>query len=94
MSSLDLIAAVALGFFLVSIATKGNSSQLIELAKRDKGYLQWAIALGILVYLYKQPELSGVMGMLIFAAFIGLGLTAGPNIIQNGKAFWASLGSN
>lgn len=92
-SALDTLAGVSLGGFLLTVAIKGNTTALIDLAKRDRSFLQWAIAVGVLVYLYKQPALKGVASMLIVLAFVGLGLVSGDNIIKYGKSFWSSLGS-
>lgn len=93
MSALDTLAGVALGGYLLTVAIRGNAKQMIDLAQRDKAFLQWAIALGILVYLYRMPELKGPISLLIAAAFIGLGLMAGDNIVKQGKEFWNSLGA-
>lgn len=92
MNAIDTLAGVAVGAFLLAVAVNGNSPELIELAKRDKAFLKWAIALGILMYLYSIPEIKGPVSLLIFAAFIGLGLTAGSNIAEQGKKFWSSFG--
>lgn len=94
MNSLDTLAGISFGGFLLMVAVKGNTPAMFELAKRDKSFLQWAIAVGILMYLYKVPELKGIVSMLILLAFVGLGLIAGDNIIKSGRSFWNSLGSN
>lgn len=94
MNAMDTLAGISFGFYLLMVAVKGNTKAMLELANRDKGFLQWAIALGILWYLYDIPELRGVVSMLILAAFIGLGLIAGDNIIKQGSAFFNSLGGN
>lgn len=93
MNSLDTLAGVAIGCFLLAVAVRGNSSALIETAKHDRAFLKWAIAVGILMYLYGIPEIKGPIALLIFAAFLGLGLTAGDKIATNGKKFWQSLGA-
>lgn len=94
MNAMDTLAGVSFGFYLLMVVIKGNSKAMVELAYRDRGFLQWAIALGILWYLYGIPELKGPVSMLILAAFIGLGLIAGDNIIKQGSAFFNSLGGN
>lgn len=93
MKALDTLAGVSFGIYILVIAVRGNTKDAIELAKRDKGFLQWAIALAILMYLYDVPELQGVVSMLILCAFIGLGLIAGDNIIKSTKEFWSQLGA-
>lgn len=93
MNALDTLAGVSLGFYILTVAVRGNVSEAIELANRDKSFLQWAIALAILMYLYDVPQLQGVASMLILCAFIGLGLIAGDNIIKSTKEFWSSLGA-
>jgi chromate transport protein ChrA len=90
---LDTIAGLIIGVFLLTVAVKGNTKEMMALAKRDKAFLQWAIAVGILVYLYSIPSLKSTMGLLIAAAFIGLGLMAGDKIFAEGKKFWDSLGA-
>ena len=92
MNGLDSFAGIALGAFLLTVAVNGKTDTMLELAKRDKAFLQWAIALGILFYLYEIPELKGAMSMLILMAFIGLGITAGTQITENAKTFWNSIG--
>lgn len=91
MNGLDTLAGISIGAFLLAVAVKGNGNKLIDLAKRDRGYLQWAIAVGILYYLYSVPELKESMGLLIAGSFIGLGLLAGPKIASEGGKFWQSL---
>lgn len=90
--SLDLIAGGAVGVFLLVVVVRGNSSQLVTLAERDKGFLKWAIALGILFWLRGIKLLSGPLTELIAAALIGLFLIAGDKIIPQVKSFWQSIG--
>lgn len=92
MSGLDIIAGFILGAFLLAVAWHGNSGSLLDNAKRDVGFLKWAIALGALWYLYRIPGMSPIVTMLIFAAFIGLGLKAGPQISAGASQLWAQLG--
>lgn len=94
MNIMDTLAGVSMGLYLLIVVVKGNTKDMLALASRDRGFLQWAIALGILWYLYSIPELRGPVSMLILAAFIGLGLMAGPNIIEQTKLFWSQLGGN
>lgn len=93
MSFLDTIAGVSIGAFLLAVAVQGNSKKMIELAKRDKAFIQWAVAVGILIYLYNVPALKSSAGLLIGAAFIGLGIVAGNKIFSEGGKFWNSLGA-
>jgi hypothetical protein len=90
--SLDVVSGIALGVFLLTVVVKGNSPKLVELALRDKGFLKWAIAVGILFYLKGVKQLDGPVTLLIAAAFIGLFLIAGDNIIPQAKSFWNSIG--
>lgn len=89
---LDTIAGITLGLFLLSVAVKGNTKKMIDLAKRDKAFMQWAIAVGILAYLHGIPELRSTVRMLIVLAFVGLGLSKQDSIKENGLKFWQSLG--
>ena len=93
MNALDTLAGVSFGSYLLLVVVRGNTKQMIELANRDKSFLQWAIAVGVLMYLYKVPQLKGVVSMLIVLAFLGLGLIAGSNVIESTKDFWSSLRS-
>jgi hypothetical protein len=90
---LDTLAGLILGAFLLAVAVQGNSGKMLDLAKRDKAFLKWAIAVGILMYLYSIPELKDSAGLLIAAAFIGLGIGVGPQIGQQATEFWKSLGA-
>jgi hypothetical protein len=90
--SLDLIAGGAVGVFLLIVVVRGNSPQLVELAKRDKAFLPWVIALGVLFYLRGVKLLNGPVSELIAAALIGLFFIAGDKIIPQVKSFWQSIG--
>jgi len=90
--SLDTLSGLAVGVFLLVVVVRGNASQLVALAERDKAFLKWAIAVGILFYLRNIKLLSGPASELIAAAFIGLFLIAGDKIIPQVKSFWASIG--
>lgn len=91
MSTLDTVAGVALGGYLIAVAVNGNTQALITQAKKDKDFLKWAIAVGIAVYAYKVPALKGPVTAIISAAFIALFLQNGTKITQNATAFWASF---
>ncbi len=93
-STLDVMAGLGVGAFLLIVAVKGNSSQLVTLAEQDKGFLKWAIAVGILYYLRGIPELHESITLLIAAAFVGLFLLSGPQIAQQAESFWNSLSSS
>lgn len=90
--SLDVISGAAIGVFLLAVVVKGNSPQLVTLAIRDKAFLKWAIAVGILFYLSGVKQLHSSVSLLITAAFVGLFLIAGDKIIPQAKSFWTSLG--
>lgn len=93
MSALDTIAGIALGGFLVSVAINGNSAALIEQAKKDKDFLKWAIAVGVLTYAYKIPSMAEPVTLVIFIAFLALFLRNGEKIAVEMSSFWNSLGS-
>ena len=90
--SLDVLSGVGVGVFLLMVVVKGNSPQLVALAERDKAFLKWAIAIGILFYLRNVKVLNGPVTELIAASFIGLFLIAGDKIIPQVKSFWQSIG--
>jgi hypothetical protein len=92
--SLDVVSGIALGVFLLTVVVKGNSPKLVELALRDKGFVKWAIAIGILFYLRDIPEMKGPVTLLIAAAFIGLFLLTGSQIAAQASTFWESLGAS
>lgn len=89
--NLDGVAALALGIFLLVVAYKGKSKDLVTLAGRDVGFIKWMIAVGILLYIRQNVEAKGPIDLLILGAFIGLGLEAFPQISQNASGFWNSL---
>lgn len=95
---LDTIASLILGGFLVTVAVKGKSADMVTLAKRDRAFLQWAIAVGVLYYLYGIPELHEAMGYIIALAFVGLFLgvysKADSTFQSQVQMFWQSLGAN
>lgn len=90
---MDVMAGLVVGIFFVTVAAKGNSQQALQLAIKDKAFLKWAIAVGLLNYLRGIPNLRGPVTLLITAAFIGLFLLSGSSISAEAKKFWASLGT-
>jgi hypothetical protein len=90
---LDTLAGIVIGVFLLTVASKGKTSEMIALAKRDKAFLQWALAVGILVYLRGFPALAGPVKWLIGMAFLGLFLSKYQDIEKNARTFWDSLGA-
>lgn len=92
-STLDVLSGAALGAYLIAVAAHGNSSTLLTYAANDKAFLKWAIAVGILYWLYSMPALKGPVSLLIAAAFIGLAFTSGTAITAQAKSFWTSLGN-
>ncbi|MHB8387517.1 MAG: hypothetical protein ACYDAO_09385 [Thermoplasmataceae archaeon] len=93
MTFFDVLAGLIIGAYLLTIAVKGNTSKLIDLAKQDKAFLKWALAVALLAYLYRVKELRGVIGLLIVAAFVGFGLKNYSSIEKNAVSFWDSLSS-
>lgn len=89
---LDSIAGVAMGIFLLTVASKGKTGAMIDLVKRDRAFLQWAVALGILLYLHGIPELAGPVKWLIVLALIGLFLSKSDTIKENLTLFWQQIG--
>jgi hypothetical protein len=87
----DGLGALALGIFLIVIAYQGNSAKLVDLAKRDVGFVKWLIAVAILLYIRQNVEAKGPIDLLILAAFTGLALEAWPNLSKNAASFWSSL---
>lgn len=92
MNSLDLIAALTIGSYLITAVVKGRTSELMRLAARDKAFIKWAIAVAALYYLYGIPELQGAASLLIFAAFLGMLLINFENIKSGMSTFWNTLG--
>lgn len=92
MSALDTVAGVAVGGFLLAVAVNGNSQALIAQAQKDKGFLKWAIAVGVLSYAYKFPGMAEPIAMIIFIAFLALFLKNGDKIASGMSDFWQSLG--
>lgn len=91
MSALDTVAGCAVGGYLVIVAVKGNSKALIAQAKKDRGFLKWAIAVGILAYAYKMPGMSEPITLIIAIAFLALFLENGAKITSQAAQFWNSL---
>jgi hypothetical protein len=94
MSTLDTLASLAVGGYLVSVAVNGNGDKLIAQAKKNKGFVKWAIAVGIAVYAYKIPGMQEPVSLIIFMAFLGLFLENGTRIAQQATQFWNSLSDN
>jgi hypothetical protein len=90
---LDTLAGIVIGTFLVVVASQGKTADMIALAKRDRAFLQWAVAVGILLYLRGIPELAEPVKWLIVLAFLGLFLTKSGEIQKNAGEFWKSLGA-
>ena len=91
MNSLDLIAAALIGIFLLATAWHGNTAQLFSNAARDIGFLKWAIAVGVLFYLYSVPGLAGPLTLIILMVFVALGINAGPQIITGASTLWKNI---
>jgi hypothetical protein len=90
---LDTLAGITIGVFLVAVASRGKTTDMIALAKRDRAFLQWAVAVGILLYLKGFPALADPVKWLIVLAFLGLFLTKSDEIRKNAGEFWKSLGA-
>jgi hypothetical protein len=89
---LDTLAGIIIGVFLLTVASKGKTPEMVALAKRDKAFLQWALAVGILVYLRGIPALAEPVKWLIGLSFLGLFLGKYSDIEKNARIFWDSLG--
>lgn len=92
MNTIDVIAGAAVGGFLLTTAVNGNTGKLFYLAKRDKAFLKWGVAVSILGYLYTLPNLHQAVGMIIAMAFLGLFLIKGSAISSGIDNFWKFLG--
>lgn len=91
MSTLDTLAGVVVGGYLITVAVNGNSKELISQAKKDRGFLKWAVAVGILIYAYKMPGMSEPITLMIVIAFLGLFLQNGNKIVNGASSFWVSM---
>jgi hypothetical protein len=92
MNSIDSLAGIAVGGFLMTVAVKGKSGDMLELMKRDKGFIKWAFAVSVLGYLYTIKSLHESVGMLIALGFIGLFLLKGNEISKGAQNLWSILG--
>lgn len=92
MSALDTIASIAAGGYVLTVAINGNASNMVDLAKRDKAFLKWLIALAVLWYIYKTKMFGKEMALILMMVFVGLFISAGANITDGFKNFWKYLG--
>lgn len=92
MSALDSIAGVTIGGYLVAVAINGNSQDLLAQMKKDKAFLKWAIAVGVLGYAYSLPDMAEPIAIIIFMAFLALFLENGTKISAQADKFWSLLG--
>ena len=90
-NQIDAMAGLLVGAFLLAIALKGKSHDMIALAEQDKSFLKFAFAIAILVWLLSVQSLHPMVAMLIFAALVGLMINKGDSIVSNTKALWAKL---
>lgn len=71
----DGASAIAAGAYLAVVIYNGNSASLLALLKQELGFAEWFVALLLLYYLATRSSALGSVGkMLVFAAFLGLGL--------------------
>lgn len=91
MNGLDTTAGIILGAYLIAVAVNGNSGLLLTYAQRDKAFLAWAVAVGVIYYLHTIPELKGPVSILIAMAFVGFGINAGVKFQDNIKNIWATI---
>lgn len=94
MSALDTVASLTVGGYLIAVAVNGNSDKLIAQAKANKGFIKWALAVGIALYAYKIPGMSEPVTLIIFMAFLGLFIKNGSKIVNQTESFWNSLNGN
>jgi hypothetical protein len=92
MSALDTLSGIAIGTYCVAVAINGNSKALIDQAKKDRAFLKWAVAVGVLGYVYSMPGMAEPIALIIFIAFLGLFLQNGTKITTEATRFWATLG--
>ena len=91
MNALDLIAGLIIGGFMVGAVARGKTADLIALAKRDAGFLKWAIALAALFYIRQLPDINGIATGLTAAALIAFLLLNINSISKNAAQIWNSL---
>ena len=91
MKGIDTLASMLLGAYLLAVAGQGNAQKLLNQAKIDKGFLQWAAAIAILRYLYTIPELKGVTTALMTVAVVAFLIKAGTPFSQAVSKVWNSL---
>jgi hypothetical protein len=91
MNGIDALAGLFIGIFLVAVASKGKSRDMVKLAEQDKSFLKFAIAIAILVWLLSVQTIHPMIALLIFGALLGLFYNKGDTITTNVKALWAKL---
>lgn len=75
MNVADGALAVAVGAYLAVVVYNRNSAALLALLKQELGFIEWFVAIIILWWLATRSSAVGDVGkMLIFAAFLGLGI--------------------
>lgn len=92
MSALDTIATLGAGAYILTVAVNGNAGKMVDLAKRDKAFLKWLIALAILWYMYNTEILGKEMTLILTMVFVGLFITSGAKITEGFAEFWKFLG--
>lgn len=71
----DGAMAIAIGAYLAVVIYNRNSAALLALLKQELGFAEWFAAIIILWYVATRSSAVGDVGkMLIFAAFLGLGI--------------------
>jgi hypothetical protein len=71
---LDGMSFLIVGAYLSAVVYQGNSKQLVGELKTDIPFVEFAVALGLLGLMYRSTTLHPVGRMLIFAAFLLIGL--------------------
>ncbi len=92
MQGLNTIGSLIAGGFILTVVVNGNTKKMIELAKRDKAFLKWFIAVLILLYFQKSKILGKDFTLIITMAFIGLFVSQGKKISDGFEKFWSYLG--
>ena len=65
-------ATLLVSTYILTVVVKGNSLKLIDNLKHDKGFIKWAVALGLtnVVIDSINPKLSTPFSLLVYTAMI------------------------
>lgn len=92
MNSLNSIASIALAIFLIGVSVQGNGNRLVELAKRDIEFLQWAGAFIFLYYLSSFNNISEPVRVIIYMTYVGFVMKNFDNIKKGATDIFNAAG--